>query len=75
MEIFTHNPKLKENLLNKLIKNILEIVKRLDESINFISSEIKVAENKIFNEIQIKNCELLSQLFNNKENVLKININ
>lgn len=70
MEIYALNPKLKEIVLNKLLKNILEIVKRLDESINFLNAEIKVCENKIFSEMVNKEAQFFANLFKTRINVI-----
>ena len=73
LEIFSLNDKLKENLLKKLLKNIIEIIKRLDESIKFIKSEIKQLENNFFSAINKKNNNFFSDIFNNM-NSLNTNV-
>lgn len=69
LKIYTQNRKLKEIVLKKLLKNKLEIVKRLDDSINYLISEIKISENKIFEEILSKDAQLFANLFKIQVNV------
>jgi len=72
LEIYTQNPKLKEIVLKKLLKNIFEIVKRIDDSIKFLSAEIKISENKIFCEILNKDALFFAKLFKLQINVFLI---
>ena len=70
MQIYALNPKLKETVLNKLLKNIMEIVKRLDDSIHFLNAEIKVCENRVFSDMLNKDAQFFAYLFKSQINVL-----
>jgi glutaredoxin 2 len=72
LEIYTQNPKLKEIVLKKLLKNTFEIVKRIDDSIKFLSAEIKISENKIFGEMLNKDALFFAKLFKLQINVFLI---
>lgn len=70
LEINSNNPKLKEIILNKLMKNILEIIKSLDEAMNFLKAEINNSEKKIFSIILDKDINLFNNLFKNQIDVI-----
>lgn len=72
MEIYSFNPQLKNDVLNTLIKNILEIEKRLEYSFSFIKTEVKLIEGFLLENFWNFEGEILEEFFTeNKENSSK----
>ncbi len=76
LEIYSYNPQLKSECLNSLLKNILDIEKRLNESINLINIELKSIEISLLENFSLNfsgGLKIFEDVFN--RNIIKNELN